>query len=399
MTKINQNFINKLKASGKEESFSLGHKLFLIMSPKGAKVYRYSYRDLETKINKKKNIGSADVISLESALQIALSYNSLLAKGIDPFNQAKLEAEKERKSKLTLKQIADDWKNTKGILLSKEHFKDRLARFNNHLFPILGDFPISELELFQARELIKPIYAKAPCMAEKVARDLRELGDHAVEMGILSSNHLSLIKKSFPRPKPQPNPCIKAEELPDFFKRLTLSNLDLQTKLLIEFELLTMVRAKEAAAAEWSEIDFDKKCWLIPAEKMKMKKAHCVPLSNQTIELLKLLHSLSGHKKYLFPHRSKKDKHCSSNTANQAFYRVLNYKGIMTPHGMRSLAATYLEDIGAEACEVIDACLAHCNKSGTAKVYLRSNFYERRIPVMQVWGDYVAKCKQEQPRY
>lgn len=397
MTRINQNFINKLKPTGKEESFSLGHKLFLIMSPKGVKSYRYSYRDPDTKVHRKKNIGRADVISLEEALNIALSFNLLLAKGIDPIKQAKIEEEKLQQSKTLLLDVAKDWECTKGALLSADHLKDRLARFRNHLFPILGNFAISEIELFQARELIKPIAEKAPYMAEKVARDLRELGDHAVEMGILSSNHLSLIKKSFPRPKSKPNPCIKAEELPNFFKRLILSNLDLQTRLLIEFQLLTMVRSNEVVSAEWSEIDFDKKCWFIPAEKMKMKmnKPHYVPLSQQSIEILRLLHSFNGHKKYVFPHRSKDDEHCSSNTANQAFYRTLGYRKVMTPHGMRSLAATYLEDIGAETTEVIDACLAHCKKSTTTKVYLRSNFYERRIPVMDLWGNYVEQCKKQ----
>lgn len=107
---------------------------------------------------------------------------------------------------------------------------------------------------------------------------------------------------------------------------------------------------------------------------------------------MRLLQQLNGNKKYVFVHRTDDNKHISSNTANQAFKR-LGYKDVMTPHGMRSLAATYLEDIGAEAQEVINACLAHNEKSSTAKVYLRSNYYERRIPVMQIWGDYVEQCK------
>lgn len=392
MTKINQTFINKLKATGKEERYSLGHKLFLVMTPKGSKSYRYIYRLPDTKAIRKKNLGRADIISLEEALNMAISYNLSIAQGIDPLAQIQAEEKQLQLQKITLIEIAEDWHKTKGLRLSEAHLKDRLARFKNHLFPILGEYPISAITLFNARELIKPIANKAPFMAEKVARDLRELGNHAVEMGILSSNHLALIKQSFPRPKSKPNPCIKSHELPLFFKRLFESNVMLQTRLLIEFELLTMVRANEAASAEWTDIDFENKRWVISAEKMKMDKPHYVPLSTQAIEILRLLQQLNGNKKYVFVHRTDDNKHISSNTANQAFKR-LGYKDVMTPHGMRSLAATYLEDIGAEAHEVINACLAHNEKSTTAKVYLRSNFYERRIPVMQIWGDYVEQCK------
>ncbi|MEE3608810.1 tyrosine-type recombinase/integrase [Avibacterium paragallinarum] len=392
MTKINQTFINKLKPTGKEERYALGHKLFLVMTPKGSKSYRYIYRLPDTKAIRKKNLGRADVLSLEEALNRAISYNCSVSRGIDPIEKIEMEEAQLQLQKITLKEIADDWHKTKGVRLSEAHLKDRLARFNNHLFPILGDYAISDITLFNARELIKPIADKAPFMAEKVARDLRELGNHAVEMGILSNNHLLLIKQSFPRPKSKPNPCIKPEELPAFLKKLVESNLMLQTRLLIEFELLTMVRANEAASVEWDDIDFSKRRWAIPAEKMKMDKPHYVPLSTQAIEILRLLQQLNGNKKYVFVHRTDDNKHISSNTANQAFKR-LGYKDVMIPHGMRSLAATYLEDIGAEAQEVINACLAHNEKSSTAKVYLRSNYYERRIPVMQIWGDYVEQCK------
>lgn len=391
MQKFTQSYIDKLKPTGAEYEISLGFRLFVVVSAKGVKSYRYKYTNLTTKARKKKNIASADAMKLEQALEMAFSFNRLLENGLDPF--AKMTDTSNHIKSKTLRDIVDDWRQIKGQHLSQKHLRDRMARFNNHLFPILGDFSIAEITLFKARELIKPIYDKAPHMGEKIARDLREMGDHAVEMGILENNHLSLIKNSFPRPKAINNPCIKAEELPQFLQDLSLSKMDLQTRFLIEFQLLTMVRANEVVTAEWAHIDFKNACWNIPPENMKMKRAHAVPLSKQALDILQEQQKYSGHLRYIFPNRRDKNKHYSPNTANQAFYRALGYKDRMTPHGMRSLASTYLEDIGAESLEVIDACLAHCKKEATTKAYLRSNYYERRIKVMQLWGDYVEQCK------
>ena len=395
MTKktLTQTEIFKIKPNNKKQQFKLADKLFLIIHPSGSKAFRFSFRSPETKQLKRYNIGTPDSLSLNEAKKIALEYNLLLAKGVDPFVYLKEQEKTARANTQTLRDIVDDWRQIKGQHLSQKHLRDRMARFNNHLFPILGYFSIAEITLFKARELIKPIYDKAPHMGEKIARDLREMGDHAVEMGILENNHLSLIKNSFPRPKAINNPCIKAEELPQFLQDLSLSKMDLQTRFLIEFQLLTMVRANEVVTAEWAHIDFKNACWNIPPENMKMKRAHAVPLSKQALDILYEQQKYSGHLRYIFPNRRDKNKHYSPNTANQAFYRALGYKDRMTPHGMRSLASTYLEDIGAESLEVIDACLAHCKKEATTKAYLRSNYYERRIKVMQLWGDYVEKCK------
>lgn len=384
--------IFKIKGNGKKQRFSLGNKLFLFVQPSGKLSYRYCYISPITKLHKVKAIGDPLVMDLSEALSLALSYNAILKKGIDPIEQAQSKEEKAQLEKITLEEIAQDWQQVKGQRLSPKHLRDRLSRFKNHLFSILGRFPIAEIELFNARELIKPIYDKFPHMGEKVARDLRELGDHAVEMGILKSNHLNLIKKSFPRPKAKHNPCIKSEELPQFFKKLQYSNIHFQTRFFIEFLLLTMVRANELAQAEWTEIDFKNERWDIPAEKMKMNKPHSVPLSKQALEILFEMRKFSGNGRFIFPHRETPNKHCSANTANQAFYRALGYKDKMTPHGMRSLARTYLADKGV-SFEVAEACLSHETGGSVAKAYNRSSYFEQRIAVMQMWGDFVEQCK------
>lgn len=394
MTKkaLTQTQIRNIKGNGKIQRFSLGNKLFLFVQPSGKLSYRYCYRLPVTNVHKVKHIGDPLLMSLNEALSIALSYNLQLSQGIDPFEVAEKKANEEKKQQITLREIAEDWQITKGGSLQPRTLRDRIARFKRYLLPILGDVPISEIELADAREKIKPIYFKVPHIGEKVARDLRNLADHAVEMGILSANHLQLIKKSFPRPPAENNPCITPEELPEFLRTLNRSSLLIQTRLLIEFELLTMVRADEVVTAEWSEVDFSTSLWHIPKEKMKGgKKPHSVPLSRQALEVLKEMRNYTGHKQYIFAGRTVKNPHYSSNTANQAF-KKLGYKDRMTPHGMRSLARTYLADQGVPF-EVAEACLSHTVGSQVAKTYNKSTYLEQRKEAMQLWGDFVEQCK------
>jgi len=393
MTKITQTYIDKLKPTGARFEKSLQFGLYIAVSAKGVKSYCYKYSDLKTKARRKKNIANANITSLEDACKMAISYNSLLKQGIDPFVIAKEQDDKAKLQKMTLCEIMGDWREVKGRHLSPKHLRDRISRFNNHLAPILGDLPIAEISLFKAREMIKPIYDEKAHIGEKIARDLREMGDYAVEMGILENNHLSLIKKAFPRPKVTHQPRIKAEELPQFMKDLIRSRMDYITRYLIEFQLLTMVRANEVVTAEWAHIDFINARWNIPPENMKMKKAHSVPLSTQALEILHELQKFTGHLRYIFAGHNDKNAHYSSNTANQAFKR-LGYKGRMTPHGMRGLARTYLADKGV-AFEVAESCLAHETGGSVSKSYNSSNYFEQRIAVMQLWGDFIEQCKKQ----
>ncbi|MDD7425033.1 MAG: hypothetical protein SOW21_07510 [[Actinobacillus] rossii] len=168
MHKFTQSYIDKLKPTGEQYEISLGFRLFVVVSAKGVKSYRYKYTDLTTKARKKKNIASADTMKLSQALEMAFCFNRLLDNGVEPF--ANMTETNDIIKTHTLRDIVDDWRLIKGQHLSQKHLRDRMARFNNHLFPILGDFHIAEITLFKARELIKPIYDKAPHMGEKIAK-------------------------------------------------------------------------------------------------------------------------------------------------------------------------------------------------------------------------------------
>ncbi len=155
-----------------------------------------------------------------------------------------------------------------------------------------------------------------------------------------------------------------------------------------------MLRPAEAVSAEWSEIDFKKKLWFIPAFKMKKVRSgqfpHTVPLSSQMFDILAMLKPLTGDYKFVFPHYSNPHKSMSKETIANAL-REIGYMGKQDSHGLRSVARTYLEDKGQDF-NLSGACLAHKIGDESSRAYILTGRVELRRPVMQLWGDYVEAC-------
>ncbi len=148
----------------------------------------------------------------------------------------------------------------------------------------------------------------------------------------------------------------------------------------------TFVRTNKLIGAQWAEFDLKKKLWNIPAERMKSREPHIVPLSSQVIEILKALYPLTGHGALLFPNRNGEGKPISENTVNKVI-EIIGYKGRMTGHGFRTVASTYLNNLGTIRPDVIEAQLAHADKNAVRAAYNRADYMEYRIAMMQFWAD------------
>ena len=151
-----------------------------------------------------------------------------------------------------------------------------------------------------------------------------------------------------------------------------------------------MVRPSEAAGTRWDEIDFDGNQWNIPAERMKSKKAHTVPLSAQTLTLLEIMKSISTNSDYVFPSDRSLKKHTNSSTANMALKRM-GFDNQLVAHGLRSIASTTLNEEGFDP-DVIEAALAHIGKNEVRNAYNRAIYLERRKLMMQWWSDHIEKA-------
>jgi integrase len=182
-------------------------------------------------------------------------------------------------------------------------------------------------------------------------------------------------------------PTLRPEELPKLMRSLIMSNLSMPTRCLIEWQLLTLVRPSEASGARWAEIDLDVKLWTIPAERMKAKREHIVPLSTQALEILEVMKPISANQEHVFPSRNDPKQPMNSQTANAALKRI-GYGGKLVAHGLRSIASTAMN----EACfnsDVIEAALAHTDKNEVRRAYNRSTYLSQRRDLMEWWGKVV----------
>ena len=164
-------------------------------------------------------------------------------------------------------------------------------------------------------------------------------------------------------------------------------------RMALKWSALTFCRPGEVRKAEWSEIDFEKRVWKIPAEKMKMRKEHRVPLSRQCMEILDTLRALNFSQQWIFP--SVRVSRPISQVGVLTALRLMGYeKDDMCAHGFRAMASTLLNEQGWDS-DVIEIQLAHVDKNSVRAVYNRAQYWSKRVEMMQAWADYLDKLKQE----
>jgi integrase len=162
------------------------------------------------------------------------------------------------------------------------------------------------------------------------------------------------------------------------------------TRCLIEWELHTLTRPSEAAHAKWSEIDLINDVWIIPAERMKMRRSHVIPMSPQAKAILMEMQPISANYEFIFPSDRAIEKPMSEQTANMAIKRM-GYKGKLVAHGLRSLGSTVLNDEGFDP-DIVEAALAHVDKNQVRSAYNRADYLKRRKIMMCWWSEYIQQA-------
>jgi integrase len=210
---------------------------------------------------------------------------------------------------------------------------------------------------------------------------------YAVATGRAERNPLVDLKGALKPPVRKHQAYLKESELPEYLAKLEAYDGSIQTKLALKFLLLTFVRTTELRAATWEEIDFDKAEWRIPAERMKMREQHIVPLSKQAVAVLKELKSLTGQWSYVFANQHKPSGFMSENTMLYALYRM-GYHSKATGHGFRATASTILNEHGYEP-SVIERQLAHAERNEVRAAYNHAQYLPERRKMMQWWADHL----------
>lgn len=383
--------VKRAKIKEAEYNLSDGKGLQLRIKPSGSKVWLFNYARPTTKKRTNVKLGEYPDLSLSGARKKRNRYRALLAEGVDPqvheANKALLESDAIAN---TLKAVADKWFSIKSHDISEAYALDVYNSLANHVFPKLGSVPISELKPKAVIEVLEPLQEKGKLeMVKRVCQRLNMIMDFAVIRGITDLNPLSPIGKAFKSPKKVHLPTIKPEELPELLKAVNNANIKFTTRCLLEWQLHTMVRPAEAAGARWEEIDMDKCLWNIPAERMKNKRPHTVPLSRQAKQILESMKPVSSNREHIFPSDRNPRKHANSATVNMALRRM-GYKGKLVSHGFRALASTTLND-GAYNGDLVESALSHVDKNAVRAAYNRTDYLERRRSLMQGWSEHLEK--------
>jgi integrase len=382
-----------LRAKALEKDLTLhdGDGLFLIVKTSGKKLWRFRYQRPVTKQRTMMGLGAFPALSLADARGLRADYLALLANGIDPQIQAEVAEEQQQIALDSIfSTVAANWFQLKSKSVTPDYAKDIWRSLEKDVFPTIGELPVQQIKARTLVEALEPIKARGALeTVRRLVQRINEIMIYAVNTGLINANPASGIGMAFEKPKKQNMPTLRPEELPKLMRSLVMSNLSVPTRCLIEWQLLTLVRPSEASGARWAEIDLNAKLWTIPAERMKAKREHIVPLSPQAIEILEIMKPISAHRKFIFPSRNDHNKPMNSQTANAALKRI-GYAGKLVAHGLRSIASTAMNEEGFNP-DVIEAALSHNDKNEVRRAYNRSTYLEQRKQLAVWWGDFVSK--------
>ncbi|MDM2897736.1 tyrosine-type recombinase/integrase [Citrobacter sp. Cpo030] len=393
--KLTDTEIKSTKPSDKETNLFDGDGLMLRIAPLssgGRKNWYFRYAVPVTKKRTKVCLGTYPHLPLARARALRDEYLSLLANSIDPQVHINDKANALKSAtEHTLQAVARKWldEKVKTSGISKDHAEDIWRSLERNIFPGLGNVPINEIRPKLLKQHLDPIEQRGILETlRRVISRLNEIFRWAATEELIEFNPADNLGQRFSKPKKQNMPALPPSELPRFLVALNNASVSLETRLLIEWQLLTWVRPGEAVRARWSDIDMDNHMWNIPAEFMKMKKPHKVPLSKGAIRILNTMESISGHREWVFPSIKAPLNHMHEQTANAAIIRM-GFGGELVAHGMRSIARTAAEESGKFRTEVLEAALAHSKKDEIIAAYNRAEYIAEREKLMQWWSNYI----------
>jgi len=380
-----------LKAKPREKDFTLhdGDGLFLLVKTSGKKLWRFRYQRPNSVSRTNLSLGTYPALTLAAARQIRAQHLSLLAQGIDPQQQQEMVSE-QRQIELdsVFSTVAANWFQLKSKNITPDYAKDIWRSLDKDVFPAIGEISIQGIKARTIIEALEPIKARGALeTVRRLVQRINEIMIYAVNIGLIDANPASGVGMAFERPKKQNMPTLRPAELPMLMRSLVMSNLSVPTRCLIELQLLTLVRPSEASGARWEEIDLVAKLWTIPAERMKAKREHIVPLSLQALEILEVMKPISSHREHVFPSRNDPKFPMNSQTANAALKRI-GYGGKLVAHGLRSIASTAMNEAGFNS-DVIESALAHNDKNEVRRAYNRAIYLEQRFKLITWWGELV----------
>ena len=385
--KLNARQVDAAKPREKAYKLADGAGLYLEVVPSGSRYWRMKYRFNGKE--KRMAFGVYPAVSLAQARALRDEAKKKLAEGIDP-SFAKKEEKLVRDVQLnnTFQAVALEWHGTKVSRWSEGYASDIIEAFNKDIFPYIGQLPVNDIKPLVLLNVLRRMESRgATEKAKKVRQRCSEVFRYAIVTGRAEYNPAADLTSAMSGHESKHYPFLTVEELPDFFKALAGYTGSPLVVLAARLLILTGVRTGELRGAFWSEFDLEKAVWEIPAERMKMKRPHLVPLSTQALEIVQQLKVISGQYPLVFPGRNDPRKTMSEASMNQVFKRI-GYTGKVTGHGFRHTMSTILHEEGFNTAW-IETQLAHVDKNAIRGTYNHALYLEGRREMMQWYADYI----------
>ena len=370
-----------------------GTGLHLICHPGGKKTFAIKYPHPVTRKDQTFTIGEYPTVGLKAARTQVAEVRELLAQRIDPRERrAQTRMDGQAANIDTFKNIAMDWMQVRGAGWSESYRKKTETMLDRHLFSSLGSLPITQITAPQLLAVLRPIEVTGKTdLAHTLMQHAGAIFRFAMATARGLADPAAALRGALTPHKQENFPAITD---PDEFAELLVAMDCYQgeyiTRAAMEFTLLTFQRSQSIRFARWDQIDWSAKLWRIPAEIMKMKDPHVVPLARQTEELLRSIHPLTGQGAFIFPSLTDRAKTISENTMLYALVR-LGYRGRMTVHGFRTAASTLLNENGHHP-DVIEAALAH-TRGDIRSIYNKAKYLPERRTMYQWWADHCDELR------
>jgi integrase len=380
--------IRTAKAADRPYKLTDGRGLYLEIRPTGARLWRYRYR-----IAGKENIyaiGSYPDVPLSEAREVLRTARELVGRGIHPAHQRRTDKIKATYDNAnTFAAVSREWLEANREHWTPRTYRHRTLLLENNVFPRLGTLPLRQITPAHAHEIVTEIAKRAPQMAV-IARQVFSAVSALAIATMRADTDLGYPLRHSVRLKPTVHKKpLRDAEIPGFFEALELYAGYFPTKAAVKLLWWTLARPIEVIGAAWSEFDLDAAVWSIPAQRMKMRQPHTVPLPTQAVDLLRLWRPVTGVSDYILPNRRHSLRPAAQTVLTKAFDAIA-YRDL-TPHGVRVTGRTILGEQGYSK-DLLEHQLAHREKK-VIRAYDQGDRLEARRPIMQQWADYLDSLR------
>jgi len=379
--------------------------LYLEVKPSGVKAWRYRFELVKDGTRKESVFAIGDYansptgetpeaaqarraggrFTLAEAREERIKARALVKQGINPAHQRQQDrVQIVQDFATTFESVAKEW-------LALRDWEDvtkarRLDMLTRVVFPKIGKLPVKSVTPAHVLDVLKTAAkGNGPSVAAEAQRTMSAVFDLAVATLRADNDPVYPVRKALPKNKTQHKRALTVIEVGQLMRDLAGYERNFQTVAAFRLQWLTLARPNEVLGAQWSEFDLDAAVWRIPAERMKMRIEHRMPLPTQAVEILRKVKAVNGHRAHVFPHRDDREKQMTDATLRQAL-GYMGWAGKYSPHATRHTGSTRLNELGFNS-DWIERQLAHAERNAVRGTYNQAEHFANRAAMMQSWAD------------